>query len=585
MQAGLSITGYLARTEWPHTHWDPTFPGAPCSCGEHAALAWVSPQRLRLRADDAPALVSGMIGTELSELPLRRLLAAPHSALGTLSGSFALAVLDPRRRQALLAVDPFAIENLYYVADADGLAFASRAAQLAHHPLVQHRFRLQSLYDAIYYHCLPAPDAGYVGMRRLAPGHFLRWADGRWETVPYPLAPAPDIPPAERAQALRVSLRRAVAKALPVDSPACFLSGGLDSSTITGLCSALRPADTVACTIGFDVPGYDETPFARAAARHFGVRHIEHYLRPDEIITDLPAIVSAFDAPFGNASAVPAYACAKLAVADGHSTILAGDGGDELFGGNARYAEQQRFERYRGLPAWLRERLIAPLANSVPGKAARFVRHATVPLPERLMRWNLLQVVAPGSFLAPAVLTEIDPEAPLNHLRRCYAASAGRDSVDRLLRLDWRLTLADSDLPKVTRTCALAGIKVAFPMLDAAVVALADELPPRSKVGLRALRPFYRESFADFLPRSSLRKTKQGFGMPFGRWLMNHAGLRAFAADELRWLEQLGVLRRGFRAELLGRQVDEHPTYFGTLVWVLLTLALWLRQTRVSLVP
>ena len=579
------MTGYLARTEWPHAHWDPAFPTTPCSSGQHAALAWLSLRQTGPGQRDHAGLLAAACGTLTDALPLRRLLGAPCSALGQLRGAFALAILDPQRRQALLAVDRFAIENLYYVADAEGLAFATSATQLAHHPLVQQRFRLQSLYDALYYHCLPAPDAGYTGMRRLAPGHFLRWQEGRWDAVPYPLEASSPVPAAELAGALRARLRQAVAQALPADSPACFLSGGLDSSTVTGLCSELRPGSTVACTIGFDVEGYDEMRFARAAARHFRVRHLEHYLRPEDVIADLPAIVSAFDAPFGNASAVPAYACARLAANHGHSTILAGDGGDELFGGNARYARQLLFERYRRLPEWFRLRVMAPVAAGLSGKAASFVKQVAMPLPERLMRWNLLEVISPGSFLSPAVLAEVDQAAPLDHLRRCYAAAAGHDGVDRMLRLDWRLTLADNDLPKVTRTCALAGIKVRFPMLDPAVVALAAQLPSAAKVGLRGLRPFYRRTFARFLPPGSLDKSKQGFGMPVGNWLASHPALRAYAAEELRWLEQLGVLRSGFRAELLGPQLKAHPAYFGTLAWVLMTLSLWLRQTRVSLVP
>jgi hypothetical protein len=114
--------------------------------------------------------------------------------------------------------------------------------------------------------------------------------------------------------------------------------------------------------------------------------------------------------------------------------------------------------------------------------------------------------------------------------------------------------------------------------------ASARRLPPRWKVGARELRPFYRRSFATFLPPATLQKSKQGFGMPVGPWLAGHPGLREFAVEQLIWLEGLGLLRRGFRDELMGRQVAEHPAYYGSLVWVLMTLGLWLRQTRVTLV-
>ena len=154
------------------------------------------------------------------------------------------------------------------------------------------------------------------------------------------------------------------------------------------------------------------------------MRHENYYVTPADIVDSLPAIVEEFDAPFGNASAIPTYYCAKLAASRGHRSILAGDGGDELFGGNARYQKQRVFERYARLPAMLRHGLCEPLANGLPaglqrgllGKAMSYVRQAAVPLPDRLMTYNLLNFVAPDSFLAPAVLAAVDREAPL-HVR------------------------------------------------------------------------------------------------------------------------------------------------------------------------
>ena len=603
MHSGHSITGFLQGANSPYPQWDPSFPSPASHCGEANPRVWITPRQQARRYLSAAGMVCGLTGDrqhrfEKIELDARHWLKAPGDGLRQLRGAFALAVLDPKTGQALLAVDRFAIENLYYLATPAGLAFASRAGLLANHPQVAHRFRLQSLYDALYFHCLPGPEAGYVGMSRLLPGHYLRWQAGHWETARYANADATDdatdTPATEEAlaEALRQGLKGAVAQALPHDAPACFLSGGLDSSTVTGLCAALRPADTVACTIGFAADGYDEMAFAANAARHFGVRHLQHYLTAEQVVEDLPTIISAFDAPFGNASALPTYACAKLAAAAGHSTILAGDGGDEIFGGNQRYAHQQTLEHYRHVPLWLRKAVIAPIAQALPAalnrgfaaKATSYLRQAAMPLPERLMSWNLLNRIAPASFLTPSMLAEIDLEAPLAHLRRSYARTEGQHTVDRLLQLDWQLTLADSDLPKVSRACALAGIEVAFPMLDDAVVALARRLPPRWKVGARELRPFYRRSFATFLPSATLQKSKQGFGMPVGPWLAGHPGLREFAVEQLTWLEGLGLLRRGFRDELMGRQVAEHPAYYGSLVWVLMTLGLWLRQTHVTLV-
>jgi len=512
-----------------------------------------------------------------------------------LGGAFALAFIDPARREVLLAVDRFAIENFYYVGNERGIAFANRTRALAHHPEVGNRFRLQDLYASLYYHSLPGPAGGYVGVERLLPGHCLHWRDGTLSVRPY-WDPRFEVDGratrAELAATLREDVESAVARRLPQKNPACFLSGGLDSSTVTGYCARLRPDDTVAYTIGFEAEGYDEMEFARTAAEHFGVRHEHYYVTPADIVESLPTIVDEFDAPFGNASAVPVYYCAKLAAANGHRAILAGDGGDELFGGNVRYQKQKVFEHYARIPAALRRALLEPVANGLPaglqrglvGKAASYVRQATVPLPDRLMTYNLLNFVAPESFLDPTLLAAIDRDAPLRALREMYATPQALSPVDKLLRLDWRITLADSDLPKVSRMCALAGIDVSYPMLDEAVVDLSLRMTPEMKVTLREMRPLYREAFADFLPQATLTKSKQGFGLPFGVWLHERPLLRDFADDNLAYLEESGVLARGFRDDFLTQKIKEHPAYFGTLAWILLALGLWLRRTAVSLV-
>src|SRR6185436_7996996 len=119
-----------------------------------------------------------------------------------------------------------------------------------------------------------------------------------------------------------------------------FLSGGTDSSTIAGMLGEVTGEPARTYSIGFEAQGYDEMAYARIAARHFGTRHHEYYVTPADVADAIPRIAAVHDQPFGNSSAVPTYYCAKLAKEDGVDTLLGGDGGDELFGGNERYAKQ-----------------------------------------------------------------------------------------------------------------------------------------------------------------------------------------------------------------------------------------------------
>ena len=613
MPAGTLLLGYFAKDHLKSDQWLrsadasgwskfslPTIASDTSGC--HAALHWRGV--VNAEPSSSNRSITALLGAPYSldnrsePLPSAATLAInaerdAQAALAAIGGHFAFASINSADHEVILAVDRFAIENLYYVITPDGIVFSNRAQLLAKHPVVGNRFSRQSLYNSVYFHWLPGPDAGYIGMQRLLLGHFLRWRDGRVEIAPYwePSFPVDrDSSEAAIAEQLRHSIDKAVARRLPNSTPACFLSGGLDSSTVTGYAAKHR-ADTVAYTIGFEAQGYDEMEYARGAARHFGVRHESYYVTPADIVDALPTIIGEFDAPFGNASAIPTYYCAKHAASHGHRVILAGDGGDELFGGNERYAKQLTFDHYGRLPRGLRAGVLEPFAAHLPsylqigllGKAASYVRQGAIPLPDRLMTYNLLNRVAPSNFFTPDFLASINGAAPLQELRDMYSASAATSTVNRLLSLDWRITLADSDLPKVSRMCALAGINVAYPMLDEEVVAVSCRIPDAGKVSARELRPLFRHAFKDFLPAATLTKSKQGFGLPFGVWLHEQPRLREFAHDRLRGLEDRRILIAGFRDEFLSTKLSEHPAYYGTLAWILVALAVWVDSTAIDL--
>ncbi|MGE0335676.1 MAG: asparagine synthetase B [Gammaproteobacteria bacterium] len=541
------------------------------------AFAFLVGEPYRLPGADQPATLADIVANVTEQGP---------AALTRIGGAFALAVVFPARDEALLAIDRFAIENLFFVPTDDGVAFATRSQPLAAHPTVAHRFSSQAIYDYLYFHCIPGPDTGYLGMSRLLPGQYLHRTGGRnvlgtyWQPE---YREETTTPRAALAAELPRVIDAAVHRRLSPGPVACFLSGGLDSSTVTGLCAKHAPGNVTAFTIGFDAPGYDEMEFANTVVRHFDVKHVQYYVKPQDIVDSLPTILGAMDGPFGNASVVPTYFCAKVARENGFLSMMAGDGGDELFGGNSRYATQILFERYARVPGALRHTVMEPIAAHLPewarrgviGKAASYVRQAAAPLPDRLMTYNLLNWIRPETFLTPEFLAEVDTAAPLARLREMYQLDTEASMINRLLHLDWRLTLADSDLPKVCRATTLAGLDVHYPMLDEAVFDFAARLPTGTKVTSRVLRPLYREAFKGFLPQATLTKSKQGFGLPFGVWLRENDALKAFASDQLHRLEDRGILQRGFHARFLSAEVQAYPAYFGVLVWVLVAMSVW----------
>src|SRR5262249_32605352 len=155
----------------------------------------------------------------------------------------------------------------------------------------------------------------------------------------------------------RSLLRSAVSAELNGGKAGCFLSGGTDSSTVAGMIGEATGVPAATYSIGFDAQGFDEMQYARVAARAFRTEHHEYYVTPDDLVQSIPKIANHYDQPFGNSSSLPAYICARMAREDGVVRILAGDGGDELFGGNSRYAKQRVFSAYDRVPAGIKRTL------------------------------------------------------------------------------------------------------------------------------------------------------------------------------------------------------------------------------------
>jgi asparagine synthase (glutamine-hydrolysing) len=296
-------------------------------------------------------------------------------------------------------------------------------------------------------------------------------------------------------------------------------------------------------------------------------------------------IPSAYDEPFGNASAVPTYYCARLAKEDGLSVLLAGDGGDEIFGGNERYAKQKVFEAYWHLPSLLRRGLIEPVLLggswtnriSVVRKAQSYVQQARVPLPDRLETYNFLERQALSEIFEPQFLADVDPHQPRDIAREVFGRTTSQSAVNRMMHLDLKDTLADNDLRKVNGMCELAGVQVRYPLLDDDMVAFSGRLSPAQKVkGLR-LRHIFKESLKDFQPPETISKSKHGFGLPFGVWSNQYAPLGDLVSDSLASFKQRGWIQPAYLDHMLAMQRGPHASYYGVMIWVVVMLEQWLQ--------
>lgn len=513
-------------------------------------------------------------------------------ALSDIGGDFALAAWDSARQRGLLAVDRVGVRQLVYARAGEAIAFASTLDALIRHPDVSRELSPQALHDYLYFHVCPGPQTIYRNARRIPPAHYVEFGSGT-STDPRPYwsmrfteDPRPDLG-ALKARFVSL-LQDAVATAATGARSGAFLSGGTDSSTVSGMLGRVNGARPPTFSIGFDAAGYDEMGYARIAARHFDCDHHEYYVTPADVVAAAPRIASYYDQPFGNASAIPAYYCARLAREHGIQRLLAGDGGDELFGGNERYAKQHLLGLYHRLPRRVRASLIEPLVlatplfKALPGlkKLHSYVRQASPPMPARYASHNLLSHLQPENVLTQEFLAAVDPHHPQALLADAHAPYAGSSLINQMLGIDLRFTLADSDLPKVTRMCELAEMDVAFPLLDEGIVEFSATLPAEMKLRGRTLRWFFKEALRDFLPAEVIAKEKHGFGLPVGAWLTAHRPLLDLADEAISVLRPHGIVRPQFVDELRQRMLPAHPAYYGTMMWVLMMLGLWLDAKR-----
>ncbi len=507
------------------------------------------------------------------------------SALQKLSGCFTLAILDPARRVALLAIDRIGIEQLYYAPQAKGLLFATMPAALIRAGDFDAGIDPQAIYDYLYCHMIPSPRTIYRGLRKLPASHFLEWRDGVLRVEPYWLPQFAETPidvaatGREMLEIIETVIRREASET-PAAQLGAFLSGGLDSSTVAGMLARVtEPAHTY--SIGFAVPGYDEMDYARTAVRHFQTTPHEYYVTPDDVAEWLPQIAAGADEPFGNSSLLPAYCCARFAREQGITRLLGGDGGDELFAGNERYATQGIFELFGRLPSVLQTLIgaaVRPLANiPLARKAHGYVKQARVPLPDRMDNYAFLVRHDPAEIFHPDFLAQVSTQEPLELKRAAFFAPDEASTLNRMLYLDWHFTLHDNDLVKINTACRLAGVEIAYPLLDDALVEFSCRIPTAQKLRRMKLRWFYKDAVRDFLPETIINKKKHGFGLPFGIWTRSDPRLLAITDDALDALKQRGWFQPAFLDQARQLHREGHAAYYGELVWILTMLELWLR--------
>jgi len=501
-----------------------------------------------------------------------------------LDGMFGLALWDTRTRALWLARDRFGEKPLFYsqLAGPDGgrgkLVFASELKSLLAVPGFRPEVDPEAVRAYVSFGYVPTPGSIFRGVRKLPPGHRLRFVDGQIDIRAYytlELGPKLTLSEAEAEEQLCGLLDEAVKSRLVSDVPfGAFLSGGLDSSVVVALMSRHLAQPVRTFSIGFREAAFNELSDARRVAKHLGTEHHELVVEPDAVEL-LQQLVWFLDEPFADASAVPTYLVAKLA-REHVKMVLTGDGGDEAFAGYDRYLRFLTLERAGALkPA---AALAAGLAGRLtPGTRGYRLRR----IAERL------RLPFPDSYLSGVALTRADiaeeilgeaarPDGGGQYRLPAAAAGAANDlaALDRCVAIDFASYLPDDILVKLDRMAMATSLEGRAPFLSHKVVDFAVKLPTDLRVRDGRGKHLLRRVAARWLPPEVLSKPKQGFGIPLGNWFRGPLAGLARDVFASRSFKERGLLQPAAANRYLEGHLRGEADY-GEVLWLMVSLELW----------
>jgi len=500
-----------------------------------------------------------------------------------LRGMFGIAIWDTTRQRLFLARDRLGKKPLYYThpsGPAGRLAFASEVKALLTLPGVERRVDAQALADYAAWGYVPDPLSIYRGIAKLPPAHYLVYEGGEvrvqkyWD-VDYSTAGEQDeVQVVDRVLDL---LDDAVRMRLMSDVPlGAFLSGGTDSSVVVALMARHTPGRVKTFSIGFDEAQYNELPYARRVAEHFGTEHHEEVVRPDAE-RDVLALVRQFDEPFSDSSMIPTYYVSRLARR--HVTVaLSGDGGDELFAGYLRYLDAPEVRAANRVPAVLRDAILGPVTGAMPAGARgidrlrnlmggaddQYVRHMSGGIS------RTLHEVFEADFLRGI-------EDPARVAAPFLASVRDADPLSRRQYLDTHTYLPGDILTKVDRASMMVSLEARAPLLDHVLAEFAATIPVGLRMKGMTTKYILKKVAERLMPAELVHRPKMGFAVPVAFWLRKEWAARS---DDLVRGER--ALARGtFRQEYLNRIMDEHRAGKrdnSAMIWRLMILELWYRE-------
>jgi asparagine synthase (glutamine-hydrolysing) len=512
-----------------------------------------------------------------------------------LRGMFAFALWDARRERLVLVRDRLGQKPLVYRHVDRRVLFASELKALLQVPGASRELDPAALDMFLMYQYVPHPHCILRGYHKLPPGHLAVFEEGRldvrryWSPCENNLTTSRSDAPLNYEQGceqLRTTLTEAVRLRMSSDVPlGAFLSGGVDSTIITGLMQELSDSPVHTFSIGFPVKQFDETQYAREAARKLGTEHHEFIVEPSALDT-LPRLIWHYDEPFADSSAIPTMHLSEVTRRE-VTVALSGDGGDELFAGYDRYRAVRLAAVVDRLPWPLRRVMTSRIWQKIPAsvrqksfrrRAKRWLAALGESLERRYLKWiGIFDTDRLQRLYSPEFRERLGTANAADFLLDRYSQCPQTDIVARTTCVDVLSYLPCDILTKVDIASMSHSLECRSPFLDHHVAELAMRMPIDWKLKGRQSKRILIDTFADLLPESIKRRRKMGFGVPLDHWFRHE--LRGLIEETL--LDPSSLNRGYFDPAEVRRLIHEHVTSqwdHSYRLWSLLCFEMWQRM-------
>lgn len=483
-----------------------------------------------------------------------------------LNGMFAFALWDSRKRELILARDYAGMKPLYYSLPTEGsLHFASEIKALFLEKVAP-PIDPASLEDFLTLGYVPSRRTMFEGIYKLRPGQILRQSS-RGLTVSsfHQFLPESAASTDNRTYELRLNheLHRASDAWLLSDVPiGAYISGGLDSSLIAALALEKMEQDLKTYTAWFGSDYSNELDEAQLVAEHLAVENCHVLVDEQEVLRKLPRIAWFYDEPIADAAIIPTFFVSRRASRN-VKVVLAGEGGDELFGG---YPQHKLFHFLEFLQS---DNFHLSNVNQ-----PRF-RHHLLPKLSSLVwpDYSLAQrYILFHSILQPALVQRLLPKARMGSSLGAFGQYLEAQNGSRLARVllcEVMTRLAESFLMKADKGSMANSVEERTPYLDKNLMEFAFRIPDHMKVTLGRGKVILRRAARGILPKATLRRRKRGYGTPVRGWVRGEIG--DYFADLIESSEILTRMRDYNGISRIVKARSRRPKQF----WLLGSLALW----------